>query len=62
MSKWAYSFDNEGYYGGFESKEDAIKEGMAEAKDCGYNKLFVGEEVCNFAPSRSEERRVGKEC
>lgn len=35
MSKYAYSFDGEQYHGDYNSREDAIKEGIEDAKSTG---------------------------
>ena len=50
MSKWAFSFDNERYYGGFDSKDDAIEEGVKDAELNGYDRLYIGEEIRDFTP------------
>lgn len=49
--QWAYSFDNEYYNSPFyESFDDALKDGILEAKELDYKRVYVGR-VMKFVPS-----------
>ena len=48
---WVYSFDGEYYNSPFyKSFDDALKDGILEAKELAYNKVYVGR-VMKFVPS-----------
>lgn len=50
MSKWCYSLCGHSYYGVFDTKEEAIKEGEAEAREYEKDLFFVARAVITFQP------------
>lgn len=50
MSKWGYSLNGEDYFGLCDSKEEAIKEGEAEAREYEKDSFFVARAVITFQP------------
>ena len=49
MSKWGYSLNGEDYFGLYDSKEEAIKEGETEAREYEKDSFFVARAI-TFQP------------
>lgn len=58
MSKWCYSLCGHNYYGVFDTKEEAIKEGETEAREYEKDSFFVARAVFTFKPHIDAENVI----